>query len=245
MARGPAVRIRRLVEQRLRAISGWRRLTGPVPQAATGRWLRALECGVLFFAVPVVLPLFREQLAFRTIPIMAVIAVGCWRLLRRAPGFDNGTLWATERLPVDLARILRLFVPGAVLVTIAVATWLAPLFLAFPRSRPAIWFVVMLLYPILVGYPQELVFRAFFVHRYGALFPGAAVLIAANALSFGLYHMFYFNWVAPTVAALGGVLLAVRYLSTGSVLAAGVEHGLWGDLLFTTGLGWYLYSGSI
>ena len=103
----------------------------------------------------------------------------------------------------------------------------------------------MLLYPLLVGYPQELVFRAFFMYRYGALFPGAVSLILANALSFGLYHMFYFNWIAPTVASLGGVLFAVRYISTRSVLAAGIEHGLWGDLLFTVGLGWYLYSGSI
>jgi len=28
-------------------------------------------------------------------------------------------------------------------------------------------------------------------------------------------------------------------------LAAGLEHALWGDLLFTLGLGWYFYTGSI
>jgi hypothetical protein len=32
---------------------------------------------------------------------------------------------------------------------------------------------------------------------------------------------------------------------SGSALMAGIEHGIWGDFLFTVGIGWYFYSGSI
>jgi hypothetical protein len=47
------------------------------------------------------------------------------------------------------------------------------------------------------------------------------------------------------LSMLGGWLFAYRYHRTGSVFAVSLEHGLWGDFLFTVGLGRYLYSGSI
>lgn len=40
-------------------------------------------------------------------------------------------------------------------------------------------------------------------------------------------------------------LFAYRSPATGSLLLVTLEHALWGNLLFTTGLGWYFSSGSI
>jgi membrane protease YdiL (CAAX protease family) len=101
------------------------------------------------------------------------------------------------------------------------------------------------LYPVLAAAPQELIFRAFFFHRYAPIFPGPASLLAANALSFGLAHLLYANWIAVVLSTLGGLLFASRYWRTGSLLVVSLEHGLWGDLLFTVGVGGYLHSGAI
>jgi membrane protease YdiL (CAAX protease family) len=118
-------------------------------------------------------------------------------------------------------------------------------FLAFPVEQPIRWLLVMALYPLLAAAPQEVIFRAFFFHRYGPLFPAPAILIWVNGLSFGLAHLLYGNWVAVALTTLGGLLFAHRYWRTGSLLVVSIEHGLWGDFLFTVGAGGYLYSGSI
>lgn len=44
---------------------------------------------------------------------------------------------------------------------------------------------------------------------------------------------------------IGGILFARTYERSNSLLAACIEHGLWGDLLFTLGLGWCFYTGVI
>jgi membrane protease YdiL (CAAX protease family) len=103
----------------------------------------------------------------------------------------------------------------------------------------------MILYPLLSVYPQELIFRTFFFHRYRQIFRQSWVLILASGLSFGLAHLFFANWIAPTLTLLGGLQFARTYDRTNSTLQAAIEHGLWGDLIFTIGLGWYFYGGSI
>ena len=104
----------------------------------------------------------------------------------------------------------------------------------------------MCLYPALLVLPQELLFRCFFFHRYESLFGGKTwLLILCNAASFGLSHLFYGNWIAPTLSFVGGLLFAWRYATTRSLAAVSLEHALWGNYLFTIGIGWYFYSGAI
>jgi membrane protease YdiL (CAAX protease family) len=66
-----------------------------------------------------------------------------------------------------------------------------------------------------------------------------------NAISFSLAHLFYSNWVALLLSFLGGYLFAWRYHRSQSLPLVSLEHALWGDFLFTVGLGWYFYSGAI
>ena len=115
----------------------------------------------------------------------------------------------------------------------------------FPKARPYLWLAVMILYPVLAAYPQEIIFRGFFFQRYGTLFPNQAVLIIVNGICFGCAHLLFGNWFAPVLSTLGGILFAYRYTKSNSLLIVSIEHGLWGDFLFTVGLGWYFYSGSI
>ena len=94
--------------------------------------------------------------------------------------------------------------------------------------------------------PQEICFRVFFFHRYRDVFGGREVpLMLLNALSFGASHLFYGNWVAPVLSFFGGLLFARRYQTSRSLPMVWIEHALWGNYLFTVGIGWYFYSGAI
>jgi uncharacterized protein len=104
---------------------------------------------------------------------------------------------------------------------------------------------MMVLYPLLAAIPQGLVFRVFFFTRYSALFPNEAVLVICNGISVDLVYAFYGIWIALTLSTLGGMLFAYRYHRTCSIIAADIEHGLWGDFLFAVGIGRNLYSGII
>ncbi len=208
-------------------------------------WLRLAECAAGFFVLPPCLYFVRHQLAWRISLLALALALGAVLFLVRAERFDRRSLWSTAGLPRHLRAILLLFLPAGLLLSILNAVFLPDRFLIFPLERPGAWVLVMLLYPILGVYPQELLFRAFFFHRYRRLFHNDAHLVLLNGLSFGLAHLVYGNWIAFTLATLGGIIFAYRYLRTGSLLAASLEHGLWGDYVFTIGIGWYLYSGAI
>jgi membrane protease YdiL (CAAX protease family) len=212
---------------------------------APRRPLRILECVVLFFLIPPALYLLRHQLAFRVVPIVLVLAIVCAIHLVRTGSLDRRSPWDAADLRSHLAGVLAVLVLGGIGAAIVAAVVLPTRFLALPRQAPGRWALVMLLYPALAAFPQEVIFRAFFFARYGDLFSHPVTLIACNGLSFGLAHLVYGNWMAVALSTLGGWLFAYRYHRTRSLLLVGLEHGLWGDLLFTIGIGWYLYSGSI
>ena len=217
----------------------------PVQRPSAGRRAYlATELTVLFVAFPIVLVFVRESFARLIVPTLLVTGGICFLLLWRDPEFDRRRLWNARHLRAGVLRQMRIFLPGALLVGVAVAVWRPELLFGFPRREPRWWLVVMVLYPLLSVYPQEILFRTFFFHRYRSLM-GTEGLVWTSAAVFGLAHLFFGNWVAPALTAIGGYLFARTYARSGSTLQAVVEHGLWGDFLFTIGLGWYFWGGSI
>lgn len=156
-------------------------------------------------------------------------------------------------LRAELARLPALRVIAGLLATFIIAGGAVALymrleqphaFLSFPRFNPSLWLLVMLLYPVLSALPQELVYRTFFFHRYGALFGswrGLAILV--NGAVFGFGHIVMQNMAAVLLSALLGVVLALRYDRHRSLWAAWLEHTLWGQFVFTIGLGRYFFTG--
>ena len=206
---------------------------------------RALECMILFFILPVAAPLFRKQIAFKVIPLTVILSVFCILLLRRDPAFDCRRLISIKGLSAHLWKIIGIFIPAACALSILTYYAYPHLFLTFPVSRPVSWALLMILYPPFAAYSQEIIFRSWFFHRYAVLFASSQVMVMMSALSFGLAHLFYGNWVAPVIASAGGVIFGYRYLRTNCLTAVALEHGLWGDFLFSIGIGWFLYSGQI
>ncbi|MDY6792537.1 MAG: CPBP family intramembrane glutamic endopeptidase [Thermodesulfobacteriota bacterium] len=200
---------------------------------------------LFFFVIPLSFFFIRFQLAFFIVPLVFFLALICYFYLRCSRQLVQMQLWTDEHFREDLKKVFITFIPLAAIMTLAALFIIPELFLAFPKSKPEIWLLVMLAYPLLAAYPQEIIFRAFFFHRYGDLFPRRQTLIIVNGLSFGLAHILYGNWLAPVLSTFGGVLFAFRYNQSRSILITAIEHGLWGNFLFTVGYGWFFYSGAI
>jgi membrane protease YdiL (CAAX protease family) len=91
---------------------------------------------------------------------------------------------------------------------------------------------------------QELVYRTFFFHRYGALFGRAWWLaILLSGVLFGLGHIVIGTQLAVYSTMATGMLFAYRYVATRSFWAVFIEHTLWGALVFTIGLGQFFFAG--
>jgi hypothetical protein len=218
---------------------------GPLVPSRFGRVYLAAEFSVLFVLLPVGTYFFRHIFGSILIPALLVLAAGCLLVLWLDPSFDRKRLTRSDRVSPGLKQVLLTFLPWAPVLALACAFFRPDLLFAFPRDKTVTWLVVMLLYPLLSVYPQEIIFRVFLFHRYRALFAGDRVKIAASGLCFGLAHLFFGNWIAPALSSIGGMLFARTYARNDSTILVSLEHALWGDFIFTLGLGWYFYGGAI
>jgi len=205
----------------------------------------AIEFVMVFLGLPIFLYFIRYSFRNWIIPTLLVTATVCLIVLLRDPGFDRRNLWNRRDFGRHLRRSVLVFVPAAALLTLLAYMFAPELLFQLPLKRPALWVLVLVLYPLLSVYPQEIVFRTFFFHRYRSLFPRPTMMILASGIVFGLAHLFFGNWIAPVLTTLGGFLFATTYQRSSSTLQASLEHSLWGDFIFTVGLGWYFYGGSI
>jgi hypothetical protein len=205
----------------------------------------AAECALLFFIAPAALYFFRFELAFKIVPLVWVVALLCGIYLVKYRGYGPKELWIPAGLGSWLTGIVARFLPLAGILSLLAWCFIPERFFGFPRHNPRVWAAVMLLYPLLAAYPQEVFYRTFFFERYRSLFSGPRQLVLINGLSFGIGHAIYGNWLAPVLSTFGGILFAHRYQRSESTLVVGIEHALWGDFIFTSGYGWYFYSGAI
>ena len=207
------------------------------------RPVRFIEFAAVFIALPCLF--VSRKLPVPLMPGLWGLTGICLIALLLNPDFDRRRLWNTDRLA---SRALKALLPVIIAAPLLLAAtiWLAPdrLF-GFVRSRPLLWLAVILLYPVLSAYPQGIVYRAFVFHRYRDVFRSPAGRILASAVAFGVAHVVLHNWSAPTFAFAGGLLFAWTYESTQSSLVASLQHAAFGCLLFTLGLGWYFYYGSV
>ena len=114
--------------------------------------------------------------------------------------------------------------------------------LALLRRNPSLWAIIMITYPVFSVVPQEIIYRAFFFHRYGLLFANEKTGVVVNAALFAFAHIFFRNWVAVIGAFVAGLFWATTYLASRSLLVVSVEHALYGTLVFTLGIGHYFYA---
>jgi membrane protease YdiL (CAAX protease family) len=111
-----------------------------------------------------------------------------------------------------------------------------------PRERPALWCLILVLYPVASVAPQAILYRAFLLHRYGPLAGSNRAGIVVSAAAFAWMHVLFGNVLAPLLTLPAGLLFAWRYVRTGSLAVSVLEHTLYGCTIFTVGLGTFFHA---
>ncbi|MEE8589428.1 MAG: CPBP family intramembrane glutamic endopeptidase [Sulfurimonadaceae bacterium] len=174
-------------------------------------------------------------------PVLWVVSLYAYLLLRSS---------GVKVLAIDFERealyaVLKRFVIIAAVMTLFVLLYKPEIFLALVKTEPWRWLAVMLFYPVFSAFIQEVLFRNFFFYRYEKLFEGRMLLlVTVNALLFAYVHIVFENWIAVIFTFFGGLLFAQTYLKTRSTLLTAIEHSLYGNTLYTLGLGYYFYHGT-
>lgn len=104
--------------------------------------------------------------------------------------------------------------------------------------------IITLFYPWISVYPQNVIYRAFFCHRYRAILGGGWSLILLNAAAFSFGHVMFNNWVVLLLTFVGGLVFTRTYLKSRSLLLASIEHALYGLFCFYLGIGVFLVYGA-
>ena len=99
------------------------------------------------------------------------------------------------------------------------------------------WLLVSILYSVVSVYPQEFLYRSFFFNRYGSVLKNPYLLIAVNALVFSFAHIMFKNLFVLIITLMGGLIFAITFFKTRSLLLTSIEHALYGSWLFTVGMG--------
>lgn len=179
------------------------------------------------------------------IPILWVVTfISIWAVLNDKT-FDRDSLWRSFELKKNYRGMLKLFFIVAAAMTALIYFFTPDHLFSLIKNDPLLWVFIIIFYPLLSVYPQELLYRTFFFHRYRILFHKKWQTITTNALLFGYMHIIFENWIAVALTLLGGFLFACMYEKTRSTLFVSVAHALYGDLIFTVGLGTYFYAGTM
>jgi hypothetical protein len=112
---------------------------------------------------------------------------------------------------------------------------------AMPLERPAVWLIIMVLYPLLSALPQEYIYRRFYALRYKQLVRGPLLFWGINSVLFGFLHLMYDHWLPVVGTLLISAFFARAYAQTGRMRWAALEHALYGQTVFTFGLGYFFY----
>jgi membrane protease YdiL (CAAX protease family) len=204
---------------------------------------RLLFLGIEFATIYVIVPLliYYRRIPNWPIPYLLFIALLAFLLLRSDPTFRLSQLFSWSKLRPFLPMLL---IRDAVCVLgLGIAVYfLAPqLLFSLIRRSPLLWALIFLLYPLLSVYPQEFLYRAFFFHRYQPLFGRGLGMLLASTLAFGFVHLIFRNWLSVGLCLIGGFLFSLTYQSSGSLLLACLDHAIFGNFLFTIGLGQFFY----
>jgi hypothetical protein len=198
-----------------------------------------LEFLAIFGGGPVLVMIVQAPLVFQLLLWLGAFAA--WRFTRNH---------CPPPLPIEerrreLRSIICRF--AAVALVLGVVTWIVmpKAFFAFPRDHPWLWLAVMVGYPMLSAWPQEMLYRRFAYLRYTPLFGTGIGFITATGLAFGYAHGIFLNPIAVALSTAGGLLFSANFARHRSLTLVWLEHSLYGCLIFTIGLGSFFYTSAL
>jgi CAAX protease family protein len=204
--------------------------------------LLALEFAAVFVIVPLLI--YYRRIPNLPIPYLLITAALAFLVLWRDPAINLSRLVAWGNFRPFLSTILIRDAVCLIGLGVAVCLLAPQLLFSLIRHSPRLWAFIFLLYPLFSVYPQELLYRAYFFHRYQPLFGGGWGMVVASAVAFGFVHIIFRNWLAVGLCLIGGFLFSLTYQMSGSLLLACLDHAIFGNFLFTIGLGEFFYHGA-
>jgi len=199
--------------------------------------LLASELVLLFVVLPM-LYYFDWIPGPKSVPLLLAF-VYCFIILLLDKNFDRKQLGA-KRFK-GFAFILKRFAFTALLLAVYLLIFEPENLFMIPRTNPWLWVAIMVFYPLWSALPQELIFRVFYFHRYRQIIPGQNFMIILNALLFAFMHIIFNNWIALLGGFIVGLFWAQTWLRTKSLITVSAEHAIYGNFIYTIGLGHYFY----
>jgi len=204
-------------------------------------FLLAIEFLAVFGGFPLLI--YFRRLPNLPIPYLLLAALLSFLFLRADSTFPLVQLSSWGSYRPFLATILIRDAICLAALSLAVYLFAPQLLFSLIKRSPGLWLLIFFLYPLVSVYPQELFYRAFFFHRYQPLFGSGWGMLIASALAFGFVHIIFRNWLAVGLCVIGGLLFSWTYQASGSLLLACLDHAIFGNFLFTIGLGQFFYHG--
>ncbi len=195
---------------------------------------RVFEFFLLFFILPVSLAFpfnFRIKGASILGAFIYLIIVLFWKTAVRFR-IQKGIDWKGFG-----QRIFIQFIIIAGVTTLCVWLIKPNALFCVPRSNLPLFGIILLVYTFLSVWPQEIIYRTFYFERYADLFSSGKLLIFVNAIVFSLAHIFFKNALVLVLTFIGGLLFAYTFVKTKSTTLVSIEHALYGNWLFTVGMG--------
>ena len=195
---------------------------------------RLFELFLLFVLIPISFA-FDYPLLIKAILAVSGFVYILWILKKAedisfkiAEGLDWKIFWK---------RTLITFLLIAIVTTSSVFRVAPENFLYVPLKKPGLFVGILLVYTVLSVWPQEIIYRTFFMNRYDGLFRSKKLFIFVNAILFSLAHLFFRNTLVVILTFLGGLIFAYSYLKFKSTTLVCIEHAIYGNWLFTVGMG--------
>lgn len=220
-----------------------RKVAGLVLMGSANRpWLFLEFVGIFLFAPLLVVA---EILPNRPIPVLLTAASLMVIWLWIDGEYDLRQLVNPDGIRDGLRHVLIRFLLLASILAIVVLIFVPEMLFVLIKNSPITWAIVMIGYPVFSVYPQEIIFRAFIFQRYRRIFGEDLAAAAMSAMAFAFVHIVFGSWVSVALSFWGGILFAITYARTRSLLLAAIEHALYGQFIFTIGLGPYFYHGTM
>lgn len=210
----------------------------PLPKIWLGtEWL------ILFFGVPLAISQGWIPLsgALSKLGLLLAAALACFFYLRRDKTFGNSRLGGLGKIKLIWRELLIRILLCALLLLAGCYLLIPEMLFAFVKNNPRVWLMVFVLYPCLSAWPQELIYRAFMFQRYAKLFGGKLGMVAASSVAFAFLHVIYLSWVSMLLTLIAGYVFSLNYKKTGHLGTVALEHAIYGNLVFTIGMGVFFY----
>lgn len=193
-----------------------------------------IEMITLFIVTPLLLAV-SVHIAIKLTCVLIAVTY-CIMVGRQQGLFVRSNLIGQNWQDVSIPMAIR-FIGFILVSSLLVWLFLPDTLFSVVIANPWLWLAVSLFYAVFSVYPQELLYRLFFFKRYQTLISNRSLFIGLNAVLFSLAHSFLLNNLVFLLTFAGGVLFALTYKKSQSLMLASIEHSAYGIWLFTLGLG--------